>query len=410
MTGPNFLSVDKPLKILAVHRYYWPDTPPYAAMLRRIVKRWVDDGHDVDVLSSQPSYKSALDNRRMPKRDRLDGSRVIRLSLPNEAGRPLIRLLNTLRLCCAIIFQAVILRRYDVIMISTAPPVLGGVAASLVARLTGARFIYHCMDLHPEIGRVSGEFRQPLIYKALSMLDAWSCRRAAPVIVLSEDMQDTLRARKGGASWDIRVLNNFSLPSDGEDNNTELPFHFDSGRFTLLFAGNIGRFQGLDILIKAMVQIRVRSDIELVLMGEGTERKRLETLVERNGARVRFVGHHSVMVAKRAMSKASAGFVSLTPGLYKYAYPSKTATYLEQGCPVLVAVEPESRLARDIVDNGLGLAVQPNDPDSLAALICAMADQPERLVTMKKNALSVGIMRCTEETVLPIWSELLARK
>lgn len=407
MTGPDSFSSVKPLKILAVHRYYWPDTPPYAAMLRRIVKQWVDDGHNVDVLSSQPSYKAALENRRLPRRDSLDGSRVIRLALPGEAGRPLMRLLNAIRLCGSIILNAVVLRRYDVIMVSTAPPVLGGVAASLAARLTGARFIYHCMDIHPEIGRISGEFRRPLVYKTLSALDAWSCRRAAPVVVLSEDMENALRCRVGGERWDTKVLNNFSLPSEDEGDAESLPFELTSACFTVLFAGNIGRFQGLDTLIEAMARLRGRKDIELILMGEGTERARLEAQAEQAGARVRFVGHHPVSVAKRAMGKAGVGFVSLVPELYQYAYPSKTITYLEQGCPVLVAVEPESRLARDILDNELGLAVPPEDAEALAAAIRELADNPEQVVAMKRKAEIVGTERFAEEAVLPSWSKLL---
>ena len=46
-------------------------------------------------------------------------------------------------------------------MASTAPPVVVGFAAALGARLTGGRFYYHCMDIHPEIGRLSGEFEEP---------------------------------------------------------------------------------------------------------------------------------------------------------------------------------------------------------------------------------------------------------
>lgn len=410
MIGPDSSLSGRPLKILTVHRYYWPDTPPYAAMLRRIVKCWVDEGHSVDVLSSQPSYKAGLDNKRMPRREDLDGSRVIRLPLPSEAGRPLIRLLNAFRLCWAILLNAVAFRRYDVIMISTSPPVLGGVAASLAARLTGARFIYHCMDVHPEIGRISGEFRHPLIYRTLSALDAWSCRRAAPVVVLSEDMENALRDRPGGERWDIKVLNNFSLPSDNDDDGEALPFEIDSAKFTLLFAGNIGRFQGLDTLMEAMLALRDRKDIELVLMGEGTERARLEALAKEAGARVRFVGHHPVSVAKKAMREASAGFVSLVPELYRYAYPSKTITYLEQGCPVLVAVEPESRLTRDIVDNELGLAVPPNDVGALTAAIRELADNPGHLESMKRKANAVGTDRYAEAAVLPSWSRLVREK
>ena len=45
------------LRLLLVHRYFWPDTPPYAVMLRAIAAHWAAAGHRVEVLAGQPSYK-----------------------------------------------------------------------------------------------------------------------------------------------------------------------------------------------------------------------------------------------------------------------------------------------------------------------------------------------------------------
>ena len=53
---------------LAVHRYYWPDTPPYASMLRTIAAEWTGAGHPVDVLTSQPSYKPEANIAQRPRR------------------------------------------------------------------------------------------------------------------------------------------------------------------------------------------------------------------------------------------------------------------------------------------------------------------------------------------------------
>lgn len=394
-------------KILAIHRYYWPDTPPYASMLRSIVGRWVDEGHQVDVLSSQPSYKAGLDNERQPSKEVVDGATVYRMTLPSEAGRPLIRILNALRLGLGIFMRAVLLRRYDVIMVSTSPPVLAGWFTALASRLSGARFVYHCMDVHPEIGRISGEFRNPVVYRRLARMDAWSCRQANPVVVLSQDMADSLDLRsKSGAFPQTTVINNFSLPSES-DTVGELPFPWPTESFVLLFAGNIGRFQGLDVLMSAMAHLRERSDIRLVMMGEGTEKTPLENLVAESGARVSFVGHHSVSVAKAAMEKAGAGFVSLVPELYRYAYPSKTMTYLEQGCPVLVAAEPESRLARDIVENNAGLAVHSGEVGELVQAISRLADDDQQLEEMKENAASLAEQSFSPEVVLARWASLV---
>ncbi len=394
------------MKVLAIHRFYWPDTPPYASMLRTIVQQWVRDGHEVDVLSSQPSYKAGVDNQKQPAKEVVDGAQVVRLNLPSEAGKPLVRILNALRLGAGVFWQAVVRKRYDVIIVSTSPPVLGGWFSAVVAKLTCARFIYHCMDIHPEIGRISGEFQNPKVFSLLSRLDRWTCAQAQPVVVLSEDMANTLSARKSDDPPQTLVINNFSLPSHGSVSE-ELPFHWPDEQFVLLFAGNIGRFQGLDVLIDAMASLSDRQDIRLVMMGDGIERKRLLQKVNETGANVLFVGHQPVEVAKAAMARASAGFVSLVPGLYRYAYPSKTMTYLEQGCPVLVAAETDSCLARDVVDNGAGLAVPNGDIGSLVDAIICLADEPESISAMRQNALKFSSQDFATDVVLTKWSSLL---
>lgn len=394
------------MKVLAVHRFYWPDTPPYASMLRVIVRQWISDGHEVDVLSSQPSYKASIDNQTQPSREAVDGADVIRLNLPSEAGKPLVRILNALRLGVGVFWQAVVRKRYDVIMVSTSPPVLGAWFTALVAKLTGARFIYHCMDIHPEIGRISGEFRNPKVFSLLSRLDRWTCDQAKPVVVLSEDMANTLAGRTAEEPPETLVINNFSLPSECTVSG-ELPFPWPAEQFVLLFAGNIGRFQGLGVLVDAMAKLCDRQDIRLVMMGDGTEKERLSQKAEANGANISFVGHQPVEVAKAAMLRASAGFVSLVPELYQYAYPSKTMTYLEQGCPVLVAVETDSCLARDVVESGAGLAVPNDDVGALIDAISTLADKPESISTMRENALEFSARAFATDVVLAKWSYLL---
>lgn len=392
-------------RILAVHRYYWPDTPPYASMLRRIVAQWTQDGHHVDILSAQPSYKKDVVNEKRPVCDRIDNTQVRRLHLPNESGRPLVRILNALRLCLSIFWHG-ITGHYDMIMISTIPPVLGGVTAAAAAHLTGARFIYHCMDIHPEVGRISGEFANPLVFKILRQLDTWACQQANPVVVLSPDMKQALHSRPGGQSIRVQVLNNFSLPAQKEPPQT-LPFSISDG-FTVLFAGNIGRFQGLETAVEAMGTLRDRPEIELLMMGDGVAKQKLMQQAQDLKANVRFVGHYPVEVAKAAMQKAGAGFVSLRPGLYSYVYPSKTMTYLEQGCPLLVAVEPESRLAAEVHENQLGYSVPNGDAEALALAISQLADLGEGRSALRAAALQKAKAEFSESVVLKRWSQLLS--
>lgn len=95
------------------------------------------------------------------------------------------------------------------------------------------------------------------------------------------------------------------------------------------------------------------------------------------------------------------------PELHKYAYPSKTMTYLEQGCPVLVSVEEDSCLANDIVKNRVGLAVANGDAQKLADAIKALADDSVELEAMHKNATALASREFSEEAVMVKWSSLL---
>jgi glycosyltransferase involved in cell wall biosynthesis len=319
---------------------------------------------------------------------------VERLSLPNESGRPFVRIFNAFRLGSALIWK-VIRNRYDVIMISTAPPVL-----------VGSRFIYHCMDIHPEVGKVSGEFSHPLLFKLLSKVDSWSCRQAGPVVVLSRDMEKTLRGRDFGDELSIRVFNNFSLPTQDVISDN-LPFEWHQECFTVLFAGNIGRFQGLDIVVEAMGKLKGRKDIEFVLMGEGVAKKSLQQKAKELGASIRFIGHQPVEVAKAAMRRADAGFVSLVGEVYKYAYPSKTMAYLEQGCPLIVAVEPESELALDVVAGAYGHTILPGDSQGLADLLVVLAEDRHAKMKMRYAATRKYEKDFSEDIMLQKWSLLL---
>ena len=402
------------LRILAIHRYYWPDTPPYASLLRSIVERWAADGHSVDVLSTQPSYKQRVNNAPAPEIEVIGNVTVRRVSLPQEAGRGrAVRILNMLRFFFSILYHAGLRRRYDIIMVSTAPPVLPGAAVRIVSVLTGARFIYHCMDIHPEIGRISGEFRKKWLYKLLLRIDSTTCARAWKVVVLSEDMKKSVCSRPGLAQTDVSVINNFTMPDHNHAGRTEIPVRYEkrAGIFRVLFAGNLGRFQGLENIIEAFhILERNDADIELILMGDGKAHDKLKMLAGTSeGRSIRFIPHQPVAVAARIIRDADIGVVSLVPGIYRYAYPSKTMVYLSEACPLLAIVEDESSLAKFIRAKGVGVSVsQKKGAEGIADVIRSIRNEPELLAEMSARAREVGKLMFGCNEVLDRWSGLLS--
>ena len=393
------------MRILVIHRYYWPEKTSCASIMHGVARHLASIGHEVDALSSQPSYLQSSFSERRPKREVIDGVSVRRLSLPVEVNRPWWRIINALDLGTWILLRA-FSRKYDVIIVSTVPPVLGGFFSALAAKLSRARFIYYCMDLHPEVGRVSGDFANTGLFSLLQRIDDWSCRRAGPVMVHSEDMRTTLRSRRRGGEYNIQIMNNFALPSDSSGKG-KIDFGFDRNRLTLIYAGNIGRFQGLETIVDAMALIAVRKDIEFVIMGDGVAKPGLMEGALNAKANVRFIDYQPVDVAKSAIQQADIGLVTLIPKMYKYAYPGKTMAYLEQGRPIIAAVETESELSQEMQAQRYGFSVAIGDANALAALLIRLADDDSWRQKMNAAALRAFERNFTPEVVLQRWTRVV---
>ena len=402
-------------RVLAIHRYYWPDSPPYAAMLRSIARQWMVRGHEVDVLTSQPSYKPETQNVRRPRVEVVDDVRVHRIAMRPDRSAPWRQPFNVLWFPAVVALRILIGRRYDVVMCSTAPPVLLGWAVSLAARVRGARFIYHCMDLHPEIGRLSGDFTNPLLYRLLARLELGTCRRASAIVVLSEDMRRAVEARDLSLAERTEVLTNFELPDhDAPAEPAASPLAVEPGRLRVVFAGNVGRFQGLEAIVEAvLVEDPALDPVQIVFMGEGGAKAGLLKLVEQAAPSVRdrvvFLPHSSPAVVRALLATAQLGLVSLTPGVIQYAYPSKTAMYLACAVPVLVAVEPDSALAALVEERGVGGLLPGRDPEGVRKALRRWIDDPAGLADAARAAKDVWLQEYAAPELLPRWTELLER-
>lgn len=398
-------------RVLLVHRYFWPDVPTYAHMLRFIGARLAADGHDVTVFCGPPTYNDVYRGPALPRRQRIDGFRVHRVRLPRESkARPLRRALSMLVFAVRLVAHVLVRRRrYDLIMVTTIPPVVMGVAARIAGRLAGVPYIYHCMDLYPEVADAAGLARNRVMLRLAKRLDTATCRRARAVVVLSEDMRATLLAR-GLDDANVIVCNNFELVADGTGGPVEEVLPEDPTRFRITFAGNMGRFQGLDELVDAAHAVcPTHPEAEFVFLGAGVSvpalRARAGRLV---GEGVRFLDHQPVAVAARALELSQLAVVSLRPGIYRVAYPSKTATCLAAGCRLLVVVEDASELARLVRDEDLGTVCAPGDTAGLVRAITAELARGPVSAAERARLRAVGAKHFGRAEKLDEWSRLVA--
>ncbi len=397
------------MKILIVHRYFWPDQANCGQILWNVAKHYQAQGHSVDVLTSLPSRNAFSIKIEKKKNEIRENVNIKRINLPNEIGKPLQRILNSIKLGLFTNFL-VMQNKHDVIIATSVPAILGGFFSAIASFFFKKRFIYFCMDLYPEIGKLSGDFSNPILYKFLEKIDNWNCKRADSIIVHSLDMKKTLENRSGGEKFKINIINNFSVPSEV---STKIISSFNPAlnkkKLSIIFVGNIGRFQGLEIIIDAMslIKRKGRHDIELVIMGEGTAKKELINLVKKTQTNVIFFDYQPIEIMKQAIVHADIGLVTLRPNIYKYAYPGKLMSYLEQGKPIISIVETESELAQTMITEGYGFSLPFTDIESIAKLFINLADDSSWKLAMNKNALNAYQKNFSKVKILNKWSDLL---
>tara|TARA_Y200000002_G_scaffold345312_1_gene319127 strand:- start:5 stop:1216 length:1212 start_codon:yes stop_codon:yes gene_type:complete len=399
------------LKILITHRYYWPDKSSCSNIIHNIANH-LSKKHHVDVITSQPSHvfdKPFKYTYKPPKFEIVDNVNVKRLKLPIETYSKFQRIKNAVLLGSEIFIRCLI-KRYDIIIVTTTPMVLSAFFSTIASKLTKTKLIYYCMDINPEIGnKISKDFKNLSLYKLLLKMDDWSCKNANLILVHSEDMLNTLRKRYSGKKYNINIMNNFSSQIDKNyefKKKTQLTIK-SKKKLRIVFTGNIGRFQGLETFIDAMSLISHRQDIELLIVGEGVKKKQLIEKTKRKNINVKFIDYQPHKKVKQIIKNSDIGLVSIIPKTYKYAYPSKISTYLEQGKPIICIVEKKSEIVKRMNFYNYGFHVKFGDTYSIAKLLKKLAKDNQWKIKMSQNALKAYNDHFSSKVILNKWSKVI---
>jgi len=262
--------------------------------------------------------------------------------------------------------------RPDVVVALTDPPIIG-IAARRAARRAGARFVYLCQDVFPEVTRLLEDFQSGLVDGTLERVSRSLIGGADRVVAVGETMRDLLVQRRGADPARVVVIHNWAdcaaLAPRPKDNAFARE-HGLSESFVVMHSGNVGLSQDLDTLLDAARLLRGERGIVFAVMGDGARRTALEARARLEGlAQVRFLPHQPTERLADAFGSADVFVVSLKRGLAGSIVPSKLYGILAAGRAYVAAVEPSCEVASVATKHDCGLLVAPGDAPALAARI-----------------------------------------
>lgn len=365
------------MRILVLCPHFAPDTAPTGTVMTGIVEGLAALGHRMHVVTAVPWYEH---HRVEPDWQGVvvhhastDWGTVSRVHpFPGDKSNLGSRALGFAGFTALSGLTAALSAARPEVVLAMSPPITVGPVAAAVARMRRIPFVFNVQDIFPDVAVELGMLTDPRLIAAARRLELSVYRAADAVTVLSEDLKANVVAKLGdGAGDSVHVIPNFVdtvrvTPSDPD--NAYRAEHGLKGRQVVLYAGNVGHSQSLDLMVHAARELADDPSVAFVINGQGSARSALESAAT-GLANVTFVDYQP---AERLAEVLAAGDVHVVPlrrGLAAASVPSKTYSILAAGRPFVASVDEGTEIARVAQASGGGIAVPPEDPDAFTVAL-----------------------------------------
>lgn len=366
-------------KIVFVINYFYPDLASTGQLMTELCSELQHD-FDITVIAAQPGYAGEqVNSSKLFERDQLNNINIIRIRLPQVNKLSKFSRLNYILTYFVLALLALLKeKKTDIIYTISQPPILGGLIGTIGKLFKRSKHVYNIQDFNPEQAAAVKFASNPLIFKLAKGIDKLNCQLADQVIVVGNDMAETLKQRFQNKNVpQYSIINNWTneteiVPLAKE--TTELQELRDkynlSNKFVIMYSGNLGLYYDLENIIKVASDFKEVVDIVFVYIGEGAMKKRMQDYVNENNINnVLFLPYQPKEFIKYSLNVADIHFVVNQKGIKGVSVPSKIYGVMAAGKPILGVLEQGSEAERLISNSQSGFVVEPNDYEGIRCLI-----------------------------------------
>lgn len=369
--------------------------------------------YDVTVIAGQPDFSG--DKVDMPLRERWQGMDVVRCRTFGIGKNHLWDRSLRSAVVGATLTTAVArhVRPGDVVLVVVAPGLLGwaAVQAAMLRRAKVSLLVY---DVFPENGVPAGvvSARSPVLW-ALQRLYHPLYRQVHSIVVLGRDMADKVRELGGPGCAPVTVASHWAdlddvRPLGPDEASLRADFGIEPERFVFLFAGNLGRVQGLDTVVEAMAALRGQDHLVALFVGAGAGQARLKSAIAAHDL-------HNVLVRpmlprtmqRRLLGTADVGLVTLCQGMLGLGVPGKTPNLLAAGKPILAVLDERAETACLLAEEQVGWSVPPGDAPGLAAAMARLAASRHEVAEAASRARAAAGRRFERDQMVAQYRKMI---
>ena len=351
-------------RILIHSIVFSPDSVSTAYIYRDIALGLVDDGFEVIVLTSTPHYNlldSELVNQPLTPRlfgfyyeSTLNKIKVIHIPLTKYKST-LLRILSFVIWHFKSLIYGLFIRNISCIL-SPSPPLTIGLVSLIIAKFKRAKVIYNVQEIYPDLLINQGSIKSKVLIRVLRVLEKVVYNFSDRVVTIDHSFKRIIRSRFKNQSK-LDVITNFvdiDTYKPMEEIRLDLPkiFSKPSGKFILMYAGNIGYYQNWEPVLYAAKQL-INSDVEFWIIGEGVYKDVLRQQITNMALHnVKLFPYQSRDIIPKINNIADSHFLCVNPNMDSQGFPSKIYTVMACAKPLIVVSSKDSPIYKFLKNKG----------------------------------------------------------
>lgn len=386
-------------KILIISQYFYPEQFRINDLALEMKQR----GYDVTVLTGLPNYPKGdyyegyLQNKNCD--EKWNGIPVYRCNLrARKSGS-----INLIRNYISFIKEATIKLKdlenmdFDLIYVFEVSPITVALPAIKLKKKRKIPIIMNVQDLWPEnIIAVTG-ISNSLVIGCINRLVKYIYENCNLILTASKSFVPNVQNHLRNNKEKVIFWPQYAVISKEEK---QIDF-FNKDDFNIVFTGNIGKAQGLDLVIEAAKQLK-DTKIKWQMIGDGREEESLKQKVREYQLEntVIFHGRKPESEIPQYLANADAALLILKPNpVFEMTIPAKLQTYMACGVPIIGCVSGEGK--RTIDEAEAGIVSNDISVDGLINACCKMMNiTNEKYEQLCINSINYGISNFNKENIL----------
>ena len=370
------------MKITIICPHFAPDTAPTGEVITQIVSELGHLGHHIHVITSLPWYQHhSVEPEwtgRLIRSEKTPWGKITRIHPFASKNRSnlLTRAIAFCAFSCAAALVGLFSRRSQVVL-AMSPPLTLALAGWIAAKRHKAPLVLNIQDVHPDAAVETGTLTDDRLIRLLKRIELTSYEKADAVTVLSDDLRKRLSTRTDTESK-LRVIPNFVDTERIQPGNRNNAYRRELGltdETIVMYAGNVGFSQPLEIVLEAARYMIERDDVVFVINGNGSRRLHFEQEAE-DLANVTFMDYQPQDRLNEVLAAGDIHLIPLQKGLSSISVPSKLYSILAAGRPVLASVDLGSEIDLAVTRSGAGRTAAAGDTEQFIAALAALIDDP----------------------------------